>query len=455
MPIFEYRATDTEGKDVRGTLLSGSIARAAEELARKGFHVLQLNAAAMQDPVSVGPAAPPPTLQEQTVAAALDSIAQGPRFDSETPREQPRFEEGPRYEQIPGAPPTEERSPFMTGIIGPLFNRAPLSQLLFFFRQLATMLNAGVNMVQSLDTLSTQTLDPRLRHVVQELRGHANAGRPISVGLQRYPEMFSPMIVSLVRVGESGGFLEKSCRQIAEYLEKEIELRNLVKRVTIYPKLVVGAAIIIVLATNAILSSVGSGNKIDSLLTRPATWLILGPILIGIFLFSRIGLANPRIRYEWDGFILNIPMLGPTTGQLAMAKFGRAFGTLYAGGVHVPEAIKLAADACGNEHMRARIYPAAHILSEGGSLSEAFRSTGVLSRIVNDMVTTGETTGNVDQMLFKVADYYEDEGKTKSMQFAYALGVMALLLVGVYVAYTVISFYMGYFSGIGSAVQDV
>lgn len=414
MPVFEYTATNTEGQPVRGTLMSSSLVSAAEDLAKQGLQVQHVGlAATASDPI---PAEFRPT---------------------ERPRSEPP---GPTE----AAPDILSQRPYvMTDIVGPLVFRVPLSQLLFFFRQLATMLNAGVGMVHSLDTLVNQTHDPRLKSVIRELREHALAGRPISVGLQRYPEIFSPLMLSMVRVGEENGMMDQTLQQIATYIEREIELRNLVRRVTIYPKLVIAASIIIVLATNMIIASLGKSGGLDSILTRPATWVVLTPILVGLFLFFRVGLRNPRIKYTWDEILLSLPMFGPTVRQLCMAKFGRAFGTLYAGGVGVPSAVKLAADACGNEHLRARIYPAAEGLKEGAGLTESFRATGVFTPIVLDMTQTGETTGNVDQMLHKVSEYYEDEAGTRSVQFGYALGVLALLLVAAYVGYTVITFYAG------------
>lgn len=450
MPIFEFRAVDSDGKPIQGTLLSSNLSSAAADLERQGLEIQQLQAAMDRDPI----ARHQPVLQPQApafdVTDALDALRPGSTEYAGGVQAQ----ETPRYE-VPAGPPTEQRARVMTDVVGPLFNRAPLSQLNFLFRQMHTMLKAGVGMIQTLDTLSGQTRDPRLAAVVRELKGHAEAGRPISVGLQRYPEMFSPMILSIVRVGERAGGLDRACGQIADYLEREIELRNLIRRVTIYPKLVVGASILIIMGANAVIASLGKSGGLDSVLTRLNTWFLLGPLIVGYFLFVRIGLKNPQIKYQVDQFLLGIPMLGPTIRQLAMAKFGRAFGTMYASAVPLKEALLLAADSCGNEYMRYKIYPVAGQLEEGGSIHDAFRNTGVFSPIVLDMLKTGETTGNVEEMLAKVSEFYEDEGRTRSVQFAYAFGVLALLAVGVYVAYTVIQFYSGYFSGTFRQVEEL
>jgi type II secretory pathway component PulF len=410
MPVFEYTATNSEGLPVKGTLLSSSVATAAADLANQGYEVQHVGlAAAIGDPVN------------EKVEGRM-----------------------PRVEEDITAP----RAYVQTDIVGPLINRVPLSALLFFFRQLSTMLKAGMGMVESLDTLSKQTHDSHLRSVMRELREHALAGRPISSGLQRYPEMFTPLMLSMVRVGEESGMLDVTLAQIAGYIEREIELRNHMRRVTIYPKLVIAASILIILGANAIIGMVGGTQGIDSLLTRWSTWMVLTPIIVGLWLFFRVGLQNPRIKYSWDEIVLTLPVFGKAVRQLCMAKFGRAFGVLYAGGVPIQRAVQLAADACGNENLRARIYPAARGLQEGVGITEAFTATGAFEPIVLDMARTGETTGNVDFMLNKIAEFYEEEGKTRSHQFAVAFGVLATLVVAIYVAYTVITFYMGYFGGI-------
>ncbi|MFN8220727.1 MAG: type II secretion system F family protein [Fimbriimonadales bacterium] len=406
MPVFEYRATDKEGKPVNGTLFSATLDKAASDLAGRGLTVTHLASA----------------------ASPHDPVEETPREDIVSPR-----------------------SALQTQLIGPLVGQVSLTQLLFFFRQLATMLGAGVGIIQSLDTLSGQARDPRLQHIVRELSQHVREGRPMTAGLQRYPEVFSPLIVSLVRVGETSGMMDKSLSQIADYLEREIEIRNLVRRVTIYPKLVVAASILIILGANAILSSVGGKERLSSPLTTPATWVILAPLLAAAFLFFRVGVKNPAVRQFYDAALLYIPGIGKTTHMLAMAKFGRAFSALYGGGVPMPEAVKLSADACGSEELRARIYKASGALEEGMGITETFARTQAFSPIVMDMVRTGETTGNLDLMLSKVGEFYEDEAQTRSVQTAWILGVVCLLAVAVYVGYIVITFYVGHFSGVMNA----
>lgn len=419
MPTFEYSAIDASGQSVRGTVLESDLAQAVAALTGRGLKVEQIGpAASIGDPI-------------------------------------PSARETPRLETSASAPPVDQRSYFATNVAGRVVDRVQLKDLLFFFRQFATLQKSGVPVVQSLDTLSRQAKDGKLREILREMRGHVEAGRPISVGMQRYPEVFSPLMLSLIRAGEEGGYLDNACAQLARYLEQEIELRALYRRVLFMPKLTVFGSIGIILLANAVIDAVApGGTHIWSPLTQPITWVYLGPIVGFIWFFVRVGLANPGVKYKWDQFILKVPYLGNTLHQLAMAKFGRAFGALYAGGVAIPRGIELAADACGNEFVRANLYPAARRMQDGASIFETLRATGAMSPIVLDMVQTGETTGNMDEMLQKTADYYEDEAAVRSEQLGRVVGVLAIVLVGIYVCIVLVKFYGSYFSGLMNAANS-
>ncbi len=430
MPTFEYQAVNPAGNSERGTVLGSTLEQAVEDLGRRGFQVQAIQPAARHDDPLLSPPPAPKRLVEET-----------------RPREE-AAEEKPAMDPL-----LKNRSYVATSVVGPLVGKVALKDLQFFFRQLSAMLNAGVPYAQSLNTLKTQARDVRLRKVVGEMAENVEQGRPISVAMQRYPEIFSAMMISMVRVGEEGGNLDASLKQVADYIEEEVELRNLYRRVTIYPKLLLAASVVVILATNAIIASLGKEGGLSSPLTTVATWVILGPLLVGIFLFLRVGLANPRIKHNWDRFLLLIPYLGNTLHQVAMAKFGRAFGALYRTGVPIPAAIQLAADASGNEYLRSKIYPVVGRMREGDMLGPAFRESGAFSPIVMDMVATGETTGSLDQMLGKMADYYEDESKVRAQQLGQVMGVLVLLLVACYVGYIVISFWGGYFSGLQNAME--
>lgn len=395
MPIFQYRAVKPSGEVVRGILQGTTMEDALKNLQKDML-----------------------TVQEITLA--------------------------PNQVEQPGPPPTLEPRTAVETHTAALVSPVTLPQLQFFFRQLAAMLHAGINPTNALDTLSRQTQSPRLRQILIETRDGVSAGKPISAGFERYPEVFTPLMMAMIRTGEEGGFLEEQCMHLAEYLQQEHELRNLIKRETAYPKIVLVASIIIILAANSIISAVAPGHGgLSSPLTTLATWFVLGPLLVFIFLFNRIGMKMPAVLAMVQNVGLKVPWLGGMIHGFAMAKFGRSFSSLYKAGVPTRKAIQLAADACGNEVIRQQIYPAADMIETGTPIGIAFAQTGAFSQIVLEMAHTGEMTGNIDLMLRKVAEYYEDEGKTKARQAAAILGVVVFLAVAAYVGFIVISFYTG------------
>lgn len=428
MPTFEYQAESADGQIVSGREFGTSLDKVASVLAKRGLTVRQLGVAtSVADPLAnVGAPVPIPPGAIETPAPV-----------------------GVIPEAAPEDPLLQQRSYVETSVWGPLVDRVPLVALAFFFRQGATMLEAGVPIVQTMATLARQTRDTKLQRIISELGDHVEAGRPLSFGMQRYPEVFSAIMVSLTRAGEKGGFLDAALAQVADYLDREIELRNLYKRITFYPKLQIGASVLIILGANFIIASVAPGGQgLSSPLTTPATWIALGPLIIAIFLFIRVGLANGGIKYGWDWVIAKLPGVSKIMHEFSMAKFGRAFGALHKAGIPLTESMKLSADACGNEYIRSLMYPAVKNLESGEGITEIFRASGAFSPLVIDMVQTGEMTGSLDKMLEKVADFYEDEAATKSTQLAQITGVILGLLVAIYIGYIIITFYMGYSSGI-------
>lgn len=448
MPTFEYQAQAQDGQLVNGLVFGMTMDHALRDLGSKGLQIMRIGVAANpNDPLSAVAAPAPRPVEHsssEVASAEVDPSISNPDSPYATTTSTPMGDM---------APPVEQRSYIARAVWGPVVGKVALDHLAFFFRQGATMFAAGVPIVQALTTLSNQSSSPKLKGIIKETAEHVKAGRPISAGLQRYPEVFSPVIVSLIRAGEEGGFLDEAMATVADYLDREIVLRNLYKRVTFMPKLTVITSILIIVGANLIIDRLGGSEKLWSPLTQVSTWFILTPIIIGLFLFLRIGLANPAVKYIWDTVISNIPYLGTTMRQLSMAKFGRAFGALYRGGVPMVKALQLSADACGNEFLRARMYPAYKGLERGSGVTETFRATHAFNPIVMDMVHTGETTGNLDHMLNKVAEYYEGEAEVRSHKTGQVVGVALVILVAVYIGYVVINFYSQHYGNMMKSAE--
>ncbi|MDR3688392.1 MAG: type II secretion system F family protein [Fimbriimonas sp.] len=446
MPTFEYQAKTSDGQIASGVIFGITLDGAARDLASKGLEIVKIGVASNPNDPLAQPSIPAPPAQpvaqpsaQPAEHAMADRVAAAKAYQAFLPSP----------DQV--APSTEERSYMETSVWGPLVGKVPLKELAFFFRQLSTMLHAGVPIVQSVTTLATQAQSQKLGVILREMSGHINAGRKMSEGMQRYPEVFNPVMLSLIRAGEQAGFLDEALGVVADYIDREIELRNLYRRLTFMPKLEIGASILIVIAANMIISSMGKQGGLWSPLTEPLTWVFLGPLIVVTFLFFRVGLANPRIRHNWDVVVSKTPYIGTTVKQMSMAKFGRAFGALHRGGVPLSKSLTLSADACGNEYLRSKMYTARGRMEEGVGVTETLRDTQAFSPIVIDMVATGETTGNLDQMLTKMSEFYEQEATTRATQTAQVVGVVLFLCVAIYIGYVVINFWSGYGAGVSSA----
>lgn len=418
MPIFEFKAITADGQTITGVEHGPSLESVAQTLQNRG-------------------------LQVQSLAAASDGLTESPAPTSAANRP-PRARDA--------APGADNRSFFEQHFAAPLVGGVPLHNLDFFFRQMHALLNAGINPSAACETLARQTQNQKLRMILDECKDLATEGIPFSQGLERYPEVFSPMMISMIKVAEEGGFLAQQCLLLSEYIKHEVEIRTLIRRETFYPKAVIITSIFVILLANTIISAMGKSGGISSPLTTITTWFCLGPLIIGIILFVKLGLPQPHIQEKWQRFLLRLPWFGSMIRGFAMAKFGRAMAALYRSGLPLGRSVKLAADACGNVAVRDDIYPAIQPIENGAGIASSLGSTGAFPPVVLDMVNTGEVTGNMDDMLDKCSEYFEEEGKTKAKQAAITFGVLVFLLVGVYVAYVVITFYMGYFGGIMSGV---
>lgn len=398
MVTFHFQAADASGQSQSGLVQGDSIEEVKQKLTEMGLSKIEVREAIA--PVPDQPFLPPPVQRQSS-----------------------------------------ERTFLETEVFGQLVGGVPLESLAMMFRQLGTMLNAGLGAVHALDTLRAQTRNPKLHRIVAEIAYRAQEGGSISEVMSQYPEVFSPLNMGIIRAGERGGFLDQAMLQMADYLDRDIQLRNIVRRETIYPKVILAAAVLIVIAANFILGFLGSSSRFDSPLTRITTWMWLGPLLVGGFILYKFVLPKPPARIHYHQFLVSCPGLGPMMQGFAMAKYGRAFSALYKAGVPIQDNVRLAADACGNEFIQQRIQSVSRGLETGDSITEVMARAGVFTPVILDMTRTGETTGNLSQMLDKVSEYYEDEGKTKAKQWAVIFGVICMICVAIYIGYMIITMF--------------
>jgi type IV pilus assembly protein PilC len=323
--------------------------------------------------------------------------------------------------------------------------RSPVSlkDLSLLYRQLHTLLNSGVPLYQSLDMLSqpNQSPNPHLRRVVADIARHVLTGGRLSERMALYPWLFDRMQVRMVEAGEGGGLLVDIFRRLADYLEKEYETRLEIKRKTLYPKLVL-ALLFFVLPINIPLTMAGYLRDITRMLLWLAVVTVPTWLALRYFLTSRIG------KELFDQVKLAVPVIGPLVRKMAAARFARSLAALYGAGVPIASALAMSGEASGNyllEQHSLRMVPA---LERGVSISQALQATGFFPPMFTGMLATGESTGNLDTMMDKAADFYEEEASHATTQLVVILGVVLLVLVGIFVAIKLISFYSGMLGGI-------
>lgn len=315
----------------------------------------------------------------------------------------------------------------------PLWGCGP-ADFMVFFRQLAGMLRGGMTLSQALTSLATSAPTERLRQIAKAAAERVSTGAKLSEVMKEYPRVFDSFQIAMVETGETSGNLDAILSRLAEYLEHEIELRNLLRRITFHPKLVFVFAIIVVLALRRTEFGASLGP-----LAAAIPWMI--GILAVVWLLFTLGLCDPTFRSAWDSLKLVLPVLGGVVRGLAAAKFSSGLAALYRSGAPLSSAVRTAAAASGNSHVEKRLLAAASLLDQGHSLSDVVARAGVFPPVMLSMLATGEQTGSVDDALEKVREYLDGESRTKAEQIGWALAIGMYLAVALLVGYIAVSFY--------------
>jgi type IV pilus assembly protein PilC len=482
MATFSYQAKDRGGNTINGVIEAAEERSAAEQLREMGYWPLRIGLvpgslttpSAVAPPPAMGPLggvnAPPGGASSAVAAPASAPAASAGMASLSGPG---RAQTAESVEALFAQPTTApQAAPYVTpemvgrGLdagrsadsplaprvgsqerisIAPFLETVPLPDLAMMYRQLATLVNAGVPMVGSLETLARQTRNGRLQAILREAALSVAGGNALSRTLASYPHVFSEMQVEMIRGAEVGGMLERMCHRIADYLEREIEIRRKINRETLYPKIVLFVAACVLL----LLSFLKAGQEGFFGLLK---WFVGSALAIGgaLWLFK---FANqfPAFGATWDRVKMMIPGAGGVARRYATARFARALSALYGGGILLPTAVAIAARACGNRAIGQTMLDQIPYLMAGNSIGSALERSGLLSPIAVQMARTGEQTGSLDAMLDKVADYLESEADQKAHQQAVALGVASIIVAGIVVLLIAVSFYVG---GINSVLND-
>lgn len=387
MPTFKYKAIDASGAWIKGVVESPSSTIAIASLTRQGLH--------------------PSEIEELADSSANSSSS------------------------------------------GSLLGRVSAVEMALFLRQLATLINSDVPLVQSLTILERQMKNARLKGIIATVREDVQGGTEFSRALQKHPQAFSPLAVSMTRVGETGGVLGKILDEVATITERDETIRSEVRAAMIYPSVVVCVGILVVTflmvfvvpKLTGVLSDIGTNMPLPTqmLLVISAiakkSWWAIALVIAGLFIALRAWRATDAGRLQFDRFVLHMPVLGGLALKSSISRFSRALGVLLGGGVPLLEALRVVKGVLNNAALGAAIDRASSGLREGGSLADQLDKQNLFPPLVTHMVAVGENSGKLDQMLAKIADTYDWQTQQSIKIMLSLLAPMMILVLAVVVGF--------------------
>jgi type IV pilus assembly protein PilC len=342
--------------------------------------------------------------------------------------------------------------------LGP--KRVKAAELTVLSRQLATMISSGMTLLRAFYVLEEQCENQLLRETVAGVREDIEAGLNFSDALERHPKVFNPLYVAMVRAGEAGGVLEESLERISDQLEKDDSLRRQVKSAMAYPIVVFSFAMMVLIGMIAFIVPVFVGvfkdfggelpaiTKFTVALSNVVTgqWYILIAVAVGGVVGFRKWKRSSWGRPQWDALRLRIPWsIGKTVQKIALARWSRTFSALYGAGVPIMQAIEVTGQTAGNAVVDKAMGAVIESVKSGGSIAAPLKDAPIFPPMVTQMIAIGEETGNLDTMLSKVADFYEDEVSAAIKALTSILEPVMIVLVGGIVGFIVVAMYMPMF----------
>jgi len=332
-----------------------------------------------------------------------------------------------------------------------------------FTRQFATMIGAGLPMVQCLDILSTQMENKELAKIVKDVKEGVSGGATLSEAMARHPKIFDPLYTNMVEAGEIGGALDAILVRLAVYREKADKLVRKVKGAMVYPSVIMFVAAAVTVSMLAFIVPVfakmfGGLNAelpmptqvvlhISHFLQANFVYLIVGVIgIIGGLLYWK---KTPQGGLYWDKTMLNLPVLGNLVRKSSVARFTRTLGTLLASGVSILDAMDITAKTAGNMVIANAINKSVMAIAEGDTITGPLKESGVFPPMVTQMISVGEKTGGLDEMLNKIADFYDEEVDDAVSALTSIIEPIIIVFMGVVIGGILIAMYLPMFDIIG------
>ena len=335
-----------------------------------------------------------------------------------------------------------------------------------FTRQLATMIDAGLPLVQSLDILSSQQDHKVFKNIIREIREDVESGSTFAGALKKHPSTFDELYTNLVVAGEEGGILDNILNRLSNYIEKAEALKKKVKSAMIYPAIIVSVAILVVIILmifvipvfETIFKSAGQSLPLPTLIVLTMSKIIkkyivviIPAAILLIFLFRKFYKTEAG-KTLIDRLLLKVPVFGMLLKKVAVARFARTLGTLVSSGVPILDGLLIVSKTAGNRTIETALMSARASIREGETIAEPLSRSNIFPPMVTQMISVGESTGALDSMLTKIADFYDDEVDVAVSNLTSLLEPFLMIFLGVVIGGVVIAMYLPIFQ-MASAIQ--
>jgi type IV pilus assembly protein PilC len=337
--------------------------------------------------------------------------------------------------------------------------RVKKKSIAVFTRQLATMIDAGLPLVQSLDILGQQEANETFKGIIKTIKEDVEAGSTFAAALKKHPKIFDNLYINLVIAGEEAGTLDVILNRLATHIEKMEELKKKIKSALVYPTMIVAVAILVSIVLlvfvipvfEKLFASTGMTLPLPTQMVVNLSRFVKGNIIyviiacIILFIIVKRQYNTEKGRMTTDKLILKLPIFGDLLRKVSIARFSRTLATLVASGVPILDALDIVAGASGNKVVEKAIRDSRESISEGQTISDPLAQSNVFPVMVTQMISVGESTGSLELMLNKIADFYEEEVDVAVATLSSMLEPMLMIFLGVTIGGLVIAMYLPIF----------
>ena len=337
--------------------------------------------------------------------------------------------------------------------------KLPMEELALFTQQLSSLLTAGLSLVQCLEALQDQTDDAVFRIVIRDVRLDISAGNSFSSAVKLYPKSFNALFISMVEAGEASGALAEILAKVALYFESSVKLTKKVKSAMTYPIAVIGLAVVLVNVLIMFVIPVFAAMFADFGAKLPAPtqmlidlsdfmsgyWWAIAMGLIGIWFVAKKYISTPVGRAQKDRMLVRAPIFGPLVHKITLSRFCRTYATLIRSGVPILRTLEIVAAASNKVQVEEACGEIAKHVSQGGQVSEVLASNTFFPPMMKHMVKAGESTGNVDGMMNKIADFYDAESEATVAALTSLIEPLLIVFLGVVVGGIVMAMFLPIF----------